>query len=96
MPRDFRYTTEQARDLFNKYGYMPADNFEFIGINRTYRVLDEVNIIMVRRSGVAEPPHPVLTGFSLSGPVPTNTLKVPHIRKDFPSNSLYRIPLTGA
>ena len=43
---------------------------------------------MVRRSGVAEPPHPVLTGFSLSGPVPTNTLKVPHIRKDFSPISL--------
>ena len=33
MPRDFRYTTQQARELFNKYGYMPADNFEFIRLN---------------------------------------------------------------
>ena len=42
MPRDLRYTTQQARDLFNKYGYMPTDNFEFVGINKKYRVLDEV------------------------------------------------------
>ena len=42
MPRDLRYTTQQARDLFNKYGYMPADNFEFTGINKTYTVLDEL------------------------------------------------------
>ena len=38
MPRDLRYTTQQARDLFNKYGYMPTDNFEFVGINKKYRV----------------------------------------------------------
>ena len=40
--RPLRYNTQQARDLFNKYGYMPTDNFEFVGINKTYRVLDEV------------------------------------------------------
>ena len=42
MPRALKYTTQQARDLFNKYGYMPRNDFEFVGINRTYRVLNEV------------------------------------------------------
>ena len=59
---------------------MTSDRQVDIAIDKT--------IIMVRRSDVAEPPHPVLTGFSLSGPVPTNTLKVPHIRKDFSPISL--------
>ena len=42
MPRALKYTTEQARDLFKKYGYMPRNDFEFVGINKTYRVLNEV------------------------------------------------------
>ena len=42
MPRALKYTTQQARDLFNKYGYMPRNDFEFVGINKTYRVLNEV------------------------------------------------------
>ena len=48
MPRRLRYTTEQARNLLNKYGYMPPEGFEFRGINRTYTVLDEVQNRNVR------------------------------------------------
>ena len=48
MPRRLRYTNEQARNLFNKYGYMPPEGFEFRGINRTYTVLDEVQNRNVR------------------------------------------------
>ena len=40
--RALKYTDEQARNLFNKYGYMPRADFQFTGINKTYRVLDEV------------------------------------------------------
>ena len=50
MPRKLRYTTEQARNLLNKYGYMPHNGFEFRGINRTYNVLDEVQNRNVRIS----------------------------------------------
>ena len=41
--RGKKITTESARELFEKYGYMPPADFEYRGYNKKYRVFDEVH-----------------------------------------------------
>ena len=38
-----RTQTEQARNMFLRYGFMPCKTFRFQGNNKNYRVFDEVN-----------------------------------------------------